>query len=66
MFIGRNTERKALEDIFSTDRSNLVILYAAQIKMIEHIIMEYSELCQIAVSDYLSVECGQNNTVPVI
>ena len=27
MFIGRNTERKALEDIFSTDRSNLVILY---------------------------------------
>jgi len=27
MFIGRNTERKALEDIFATDRSNLVILY---------------------------------------
>ena len=27
MFIGRNPERKALEDIFATDRSNLVILY---------------------------------------
>lgn len=27
MFIGRNTERKALEDIFATERSNLVILY---------------------------------------
>ena len=27
MFIGRNTERKALEDIFATDGSNLVILY---------------------------------------
>ena len=27
MFIGRTTERKMLEDIFATDRSNLVILY---------------------------------------
>lgn len=27
MFIGRNTERRTLEDIFATDRSNLVILY---------------------------------------
>lgn len=27
MFIGRNVERRTLEDIFATDRSNLVILY---------------------------------------
>ena len=27
MFIGRTTERRTLEDIFATDRSNLVILY---------------------------------------
>lgn len=27
MFIGRNTERRTLEDIFATDRSNLVVLY---------------------------------------
>jgi len=27
MFIGRNAERRTLEDIFATDRSNLVILY---------------------------------------
>lgn len=27
MFIGRNVERRTLEDIFATDRSNLVVLY---------------------------------------